>query len=71
MVFRGGLMSCRKTKASDTSPRNNGKLAADLAKLARRPERHRYIFFMSPLFPGNERWPRFEQDGIEVWSVDF
>ncbi|MER8734103.1 hypothetical protein NKH28_30570 [Mesorhizobium sp. M1227] len=33
------------------SPRNNGKLAADLAKLARRSERYRYIFFMSPLFP--------------------
>ncbi|RWI33312.1 MAG: hypothetical protein EOR30_32025 [Mesorhizobium sp.] len=53
------------------SPRNNGKLAADLAKLARRPERHRYVFFMSPLFPGNERRPQFERDGIEVWSIDF
>jgi hypothetical protein len=48
------------------SPRNNGKLAADLAKLARRPERHRYAFFMSPLFPGNERRPQFERDRIEV-----
>lgn len=53
------------------SPRNNGKLAADLAKLARRPERHRYVFFMSPLFPGNERRAQFERDGIEVWSIDF
>lgn len=53
------------------NPRNNGKLAADLAKLRMRGERHRYVFFMSPLFTGNERRPQFEQDGIEVWSVDF
>ncbi|MDR6953413.1 hypothetical protein J2X65_002774 [Ancylobacter sp. 3268] len=53
------------------NPRNNGKLAADLSKLAGRMERHRYVFFMSPLFPGNERWPQFERHGIEVWSVDF
>lgn len=53
------------------NPRNNGKLAADLAKLAGRMERHRYVFFMSPLFPGNERRPQFERHGIEVWSVDF
>jgi len=52
------------------SPRNNGKLTADLAKLAARPERYRYIFFMSPLFPGNVRRPQFERDGIEVWSVE-
>lgn len=53
------------------SPRNNGKLAGDLAKLAGRHERHRYVFFMSPLFPGNERRMQFERDGVEVWSVDF
>lgn len=52
------------------TPRNNGKLAADLAKLAGRPERHRYVFFMSPLFPGNTRWPQFEKDGVEVWSIE-
>ncbi len=52
-------------------PRNNRKLAADLAKLSARPELHRYIFFMSPLFPGNERRPQFERDGVQVWSVDF
>ncbi len=53
------------------TPRNNGKLDKDLVKLASRPERHRYVFFMSPLFPGNERLPQYERDGIEVWSVDF
>lgn len=52
------------------APRNNGKLAADLAKLRRRPEHHRYVFFMSPLFPGNARQPQFEKDGVEVWSID-
>lgn len=53
------------------NPRNNGKLAADLTKLALRAERHRYVFFMSPMFPGSQRLPQFERDGIEVWSVDF
>jgi hypothetical protein len=51
-------------------PRNNGKLAADLAKLADRPERHRYVFFMSPRHPGAQRQPALERDGIQVWSVD-
>ena len=53
------------------NPRNNGKLAADLVKLASRMERYKYVFLMSPLFPGNERRPQFERNGIEVWSVDF
>ncbi|TPM94230.1 hypothetical protein [Mesorhizobium sp. B2-1-5] len=52
------------------TPRNNGKLANDLIKLAMRPEQHRYIFFMSPRFPGNSRRSEFERDGIQVWSVD-
>ena len=51
------------------SPRNNGKLAADLAKMAQRPEHHRYVFFMSPQFPKAERLPQFERDGVQVWSV--
>ncbi len=51
------------------TPGNNGKLAADLAKLATRPERHRYVFFASPRFPGLLRRPGLERDGIEVWSV--
>jgi hypothetical protein len=51
------------------SPRNNGKLAADLAKMARRPELHRYVFFMSPQFPKAERLPQFERGGVQVWSI--
>lgn len=50
-------------------PRNNGKLDKDLAKLAARPETHRYAFFMCPKFPGNERRAQFERDGVQVWSV--
>lgn len=52
------------------NPSNNKKLKTDLLKLAARTERHRYIFFISPRFPGFQRLPQFEQDGIHVWSVD-
>lgn len=51
-------------------PSNNGKLDADLTKLASRLEVHRYAFFMSPAYPGNERRPKLERDGVQVWSVD-
>lgn len=51
-------------------PDNNGKMDVDLAKLAGRPETHRYVFFMSPRCPGNERQPQFEKNGVQVWSVD-
>ncbi|RWC36155.1 MAG: hypothetical protein EOS70_06945 [Mesorhizobium sp.] len=40
------------------TPRNNNKLDKDLAKLASRPEAQRYVFFMSPVFPGNRRCQR-------------
>ena len=32
-------------------PHSNGKLEKDLDKLKGRPEKHRYVFFMSPRFP--------------------
>ncbi len=51
-------------------PQNNQKLAKDLKKLAASAEQHRYVFFMSPLFPGTRRLERFEREGIQVWSVD-
>jgi len=51
------------------SPRNNGKLIADLAKMALRHELHRYVFFMSPQYPKAERLPELECDGVQVWSV--
>ncbi len=39
------------------NPSNNKKLDKDLDRLASRSETHRYVFFMSPKFPGNERRP--------------
>ena len=51
-------------------PHRNGKLEKDLDKLKDRPEKHRYVFFMSPLFPGNKRQFELERDEIQVWSVD-
>jgi len=53
------------------TPRNNNKLSSDLLKLSSRTETHRYIFFMSPKYPGNLRLPLFERAGVQVWSVDF
>jgi hypothetical protein len=51
------------------SPRNNAKLEGDLAKMAQRPELHRYVFFMSPQYPTAQRLQQFERDGVQVWSV--
>jgi hypothetical protein len=68
MSKQDGLAGAETFAAVD--PRNNEKMVADLAKLAARPETHRYVFFMSPLFPGNERRQQFERDGVQVWSVD-
>jgi hypothetical protein len=51
------------------SPRNNGKLEADLAKMTLRPELHRYVFFTSPEYPTAQRLPKFERDDVQVWSV--
>lgn len=50
-------------------PENNRKLAKDLAKLESRPERHRYVFFMSPKFPKTERLPSKEREGVKVYSI--
>ncbi|MEO4045349.1 hypothetical protein AAFN47_27470 [Hoeflea sp. CAU 1731] len=50
-------------------PENNRKLIGDLTKLASRPERFRYVFFMSPLFPETQRRLEKERDGIGVWSI--
>jgi hypothetical protein len=52
------------------NPRNNRKLELDLAKMAQRPEQHRYAFFCSPKFPGFQRHPTLEVDSVQVWSVE-
>jgi hypothetical protein len=58
------------------APNNNGKLKRDINKLASRVEEHRYVFFLSPEYPTNERHTRLEpamsSNGrlpIQVWSV--
>jgi hypothetical protein len=64
-----GLVGAKTFAA--VNPNDNGKLAADLAKLALHSAvPHRYVFFMSPLFPSTQRHPDLEIDGTEVWSVD-
>jgi hypothetical protein len=63
-----GLVGAETFAAVD--PRNNKKLMTDLLKLAARTEEHRYLFFMSPRFPGFKRLPQWERGGIQVWSVD-
>jgi hypothetical protein len=52
-------------------PRNYRKLFLDLQKMAARSERHRYVFFMSPLYPSAGRQAKLERDGVEVWSLPF
>lgn len=68
MSEKDGLVGAETFAA--VSPGNNRKLEKDLEKLTVRSEEYRYVFFMSPEFPGNERLPQFERDGIQVWSVD-
>jgi hypothetical protein len=50
-------------------PRNNGKIEGDVAKLEARNETYRYVFFMCPKFPRNERHSDFERNGVQVWSI--
>jgi hypothetical protein len=65
MSEKEGLVGAETFAA--VSPHNNDKLKKDLAKLARRSEKHRYVFFLSPRSPGNKLLS--ESDGIQVWSV--
>jgi hypothetical protein len=63
-----GLVGAETFAAVD--PANNRKLAQDLGKLVSRTERHRYVFFASPKYPGTVRLQKLERDGVQVWSVD-
>lgn len=69
MSAESGAVGAETFAAVD--PRNNRKLYLDLQKMAARPERHRYVFFMSPLYPVAGRQPKLERDGVEVWSLPF
>ncbi len=64
-----GMVGAETFAAVD--PRNNRKLYLDLQKMAARTERHRYVFFMSPLYPEAGRQARLERGGVEVWSLPF
>lgn len=64
-----GLVGAETFAAVD--PRNNRKLHLDLNKMALRTEVHRYVFFMSPLYPSAGRHERLERDGVQVWSLEF
>jgi hypothetical protein len=68
MSLKPGLVGAETFAA--VNPANNKKLKTDLLKLATRTEQFRYVFFMSPRFPGFKRLPKFEVEGIQVWSVD-
>jgi hypothetical protein len=68
MSIEEGLVGAETFAA--VHPRNNGKLSADLAKLMGRHERHRYVLFSSPAFPGSKRLPQFERGDVQVWSLD-
>jgi hypothetical protein len=63
-----GLVGAETFAAVD--PANNRKLALDLVKMTTRPEQNRYVFFMSPKFPGSRRLEKLERGGVQVWSVD-
>lgn len=63
-----GLVGAETFAAVDL--KNNKKLEIDLQKLAGRSEQYRYLFFMSPRFPGFKRLPQWERNGVQVWSVD-
>jgi hypothetical protein len=52
-----------------TTPESNTKIGRDLRKMSLRPESHRYIFFMSPAYPQQQRVDRYCRNGVMVWSV--
>ena len=68
MSHTAGLVGAETFAAVD--PRNNRKLDVDLDKMAARTEQYRYVFFISPKFPGVQRLRQFERSGVQVWSVD-
>lgn len=69
MSHAEGLVGAETFAAVD--PRNNRKLANDIAKLSGRLEQFRYVFFMSPLFTKNVRQHSLEKNGVQVWSVEY
>ena len=67
MSLKSGIVGAETFAA--VTPKNNGKLQADISKLAKRSEKFRYVFFISPEFPRTERLEALERDGVQVWSM--
>jgi hypothetical protein len=63
-----GMVGAETFAAVD--PKNNQKLAGDLKKMANREEQHRYVFFISPLYPKTQRLLHLEREGVQVWSIE-
>lgn len=67
MSIEPGLVGAETFAAVDV--KNNKKLRRDLEKLALRPERHRYAFFMCPTHAETALCEELGRDGIQVWSI--
>jgi hypothetical protein len=51
------------------TPRNNGKLAADLEKVSKSSAKYRYVLFMSPEHEAGPYRGRLKAPGVIVWSL--
>jgi hypothetical protein len=66
MSIEEGLVGAETFAA--VNPRNNGKLDRDIAKMASRPEQHRYVFFGGATTI-DARQRKYERSAVQVWSV--
>ncbi len=51
------------------TPRNNGKLAADIEKVSKSSAKYRYVLFMSPEHETGPYKGRLKAPGVIVWSL--
>lgn len=51
------------------TPRNNGKLAADIKKVSKSSAKHRYVLFMSPEHKAGPYIGKSKAPGVTVWSL--
>jgi hypothetical protein len=69
MSIKSGLVGAETFAA--TSPKSNGKLKKDLAKMENRSEKYRYVFFACTQEQYNvtQQHPKLEKPDIQVWSL--
>jgi hypothetical protein len=69
MSIKSGLVGAETFAA--TSPKSNGKLKTDLAKMENRLEKNRYIFFacLQEQYNVTQQHPKLEKPDIQVWSL--